>query len=230
MLTGLINIRYINKGYTKMSKLDENTVLWLKKWAGILEEGDGRGMGRYITVYSREDLPDGKTHRKTLQLTKRRYNGMFNEDEQATLDAGETVERHIKNNNGNLVRIRYATGTGTSADLYNEAYNRSPKTKQEKSKNAANDEKEPKPRAKRAAKNLPSTYDDLPKDRSRSWKKHRKSQYKNPGKLTEEELLFLKKWSGTLTENEAEYENAYKYLNSIGNRNDKGFKITDLKQ
>lgn len=60
------------------------------------------------------------------------------------------------------------------------SYHRSPKSKQEKSKAAGSevDEMEPKARAKRNANNLPDSWDDKNPGRQRSWKKHRKTQYK----------------------------------------------------
>jgi len=60
------------------------------------------------------------------------------------------------------------------------SYHRSPKSEQEKAVAAVadKDEEEPKVRAKRNAKNLPDSWDDIPPGRTRSWKKHRKTQYK----------------------------------------------------
>lgn len=60
------------------------------------------------------------------------------------------------------------------------SFYRAPKSKQEKAKAAGSevDEMEPKARAKRNAKNLPDSRDDLNQGRTRSWKKHRKTQYK----------------------------------------------------
>ncbi len=47
---------------------------------------------------------------------------------------------------------------------------RYPKTQQER-------REDPNPRVKRG-KNLPTSYDDLDRGTQRSWKKHRKTQYK----------------------------------------------------
>lgn len=77
-----------------------------------------------------------------------------------------------------------------------------PKTKQEKKHGASKDEDEPKVRSKRSPKNLPSTYDDKPIGTQRSWKKHRRNQYKD--KLKETEMLLLKKHAGMLNEEEAQ--------------------------
>lgn len=59
-------------------------------------------------------------------------------------------------------------------------FHRSPKSKQEKARAATSevDDIEPKVRAKRNHKNLPDSWDDIPPGRTRSWKKHRKTQYK----------------------------------------------------
>lgn len=60
------------------------------------------------------------------------------------------------------------------------SYHRSPKSKQEKARAAGSEveEEEPTVRAKRNAKNLPDSFDDKNPGRQRSWKKHRKTQYK----------------------------------------------------
>lgn len=63
---------------------------------------------------------------------------------------------------------------------YTYSGHRNPKTTQEKRANSGSemDDAEPRVRPKRNRKNLPSTYDDLPKNDDRSWKRHRKAQFK----------------------------------------------------
>ena len=53
-----------------------------------------------------------------------------------------------------------------------------PHTQNERKRNAAVGEEEPRVRAKRSPKNLPSSYADKESTKSNSWKEKRKHQYR----------------------------------------------------
>jgi len=80
----------------------------------------------------------------------------------------------------NVLWLKKWAGTLTEEDkkALDEYYHRHPKTQQERKKAVVADEDEPKVRAKRNAKNLPDSWHDMTPEAQRSWKKQRKTQFK----------------------------------------------------
>ena len=98
----------------------------------------------------------------------------------------------------NVLWLKRWAGTLTEEEgvVLDEHSHRHPKTQQERKNSVSVDGDEPKVRAKRNKRNLPTNWDDMSPERQRSWKKYRKTQFK-------ESVLWLKKYAGILTEEES---------------------------
>lgn len=141
-----------------MDKLNEESINWLKFYGGIIEEGIPPSTYYKLVRKSDDKIVAQGSKAKMRKLQKEKGDDDYYIGQSPTKKVGDTYR--------------------TKVEESSVSWHRSPRTKQEKKHGAAEEEDTPKVRAKRNPKNLPSTYDDISKSREKSWKKHRKSQYK----------------------------------------------------